>query len=379
MAHFKFRRLFSLVVLCLLGLVQLGSSAPGVRGQNPTQQTQKPQSSAAQSDDQFDESFNRARALALHGEYKDAITEFQRAAALKQGDCGDCFRAIGEAFIHLKKYKDAAGAFHQALGLKPDNPAELYNSMGVALYFDGEKDKASLNEAVDAFKKALELSNNTLEQAYFNLGSALLRLGKTDEGVEALKTYLKIAPHGPDARQAQMDIDNPKSTTQAASKGSSSKSGESKARESRAGGAAPDFNVKSITGEDLSLVKFRGKIVLLDFWATWCGPCRQEMPNVKRVWEKYRNDNFVIIGISLDKDRRSLDQYLQSEDITWPQYYERGGRFSVAGQYGVNAIPQSFLIDQDGAVKGVGLRGGALYDKVGDLLKKLRKTEAKGL
>ncbi|HEY6332160.1 MAG TPA: tetratricopeptide repeat protein, partial [Blastocatellia bacterium] len=159
-------------------------------------------------EDEFEQSFLKARDLAAHQDFKGAITEFQHAAGLKKGKCADCYRAIGEAYIHLKSYKDAAGAYRQALTMDPGNPAELYNSLGVALYFAGEKDKESLNQAIEAFKQAIKLSNNTLEQAYFNLGSALLRLGKRDEGIEAMKTYLKLAPRGPDAKQAQMAIDN---------------------------------------------------------------------------------------------------------------------------------------------------------------------------
>jgi cytochrome c-type biogenesis protein CcmH/NrfG/thiol-disulfide isomerase/thioredoxin len=353
-------RLVATAAVCMLTFVQFGFGAPGALRQNPSKPAGS-QPSDDPADDEFQQAFTKARALAAHQEYKDAISEFQRAAALKHGDCADCYRAIGEANIHLKKYKDAAAAIRQALTLKPDNPVELYNALGVALFFDG--DKASLNDAVAAFNQAIQLSHESFEQAYFNLGFALIKQGKSEEGVQALRTYLKLAPNGPDARDARNAIENPK-PKMADSKGSGQK-------------LAPDFKVKSITGDELSLAKFRGKIVLLDFWATWCGPCRQEMPAVKRVWAKYSNDNFVIIGVSLDKNRGALDEYLQSEGITWPQYYEKDGRLSVSNIYGVHAIPESVLIDQDGAIKAVGLRGPALYDKIGDLLKKLRKSEAK--
>jgi len=75
----------------------------------------------------------------------------------------------------------------------------------------------------------------------------------------------------------------------------------------------PDFSVTSLTGENISLSKLKGKVVLIDFWATWCGPCRQEMPAVKKIWDKHKNNNFIIIGISLDMDREPLDNYLKTK------------------------------------------------------------------
>jgi tetratricopeptide (TPR) repeat protein len=312
------------------------------------------QSAANSPDTEFDQAFTKGRGLAYRQQYKDAISEFEHAATLKQGQCPECYQFIGESYLHMKKYKESADASRKALDLKPANPAELYNQLGVALYLGG--DKANLGEAVKAFNQAIKLSNGSIETAYFNLGYALIKSGQADEGVAALKTYLKLAPNGSSASEAQAAISNPKMIGQ---------------------NLAPDFSVKSITGEDLSLAKYRGKIILLDFWATWCGPCRQEMPAVKQVWAKYGGDQFVIIGISLDKNRGDLTRYLQSEGISWPQYYQNGGRFNVQSIYGVSSIPHSVLIDQDGVIKAIGLRGGALYSKIGDLVKKLpKKTEA---
>jgi len=352
MTHTR-KRIYVLIAISVLICSFIGFDAEGITRQDSSKQAAAQQAGNQQHDD-FEETISRGRALVAHQDYDDAVTEFKRAAAIKNGNCVDCYRGIADADFRLKKYKDGAAALRQALSLKPENPADLYNLLGVALYFGG--DKSDLNEAVAAFRQALQLSNNTLELAYFNLGFALIKQGKSAEGVEALKGYLKLAPNGANASQARAVIANPRMAGEA---------------------IAPDFKVRSIDGDDLSLAKFKGKIILLDFWATWCGPCRQEMPNVKRMWAKYSSDQFVIIGVSLDRNRDSLDRYLKSEGITWPQYYERDGRMRISDMYGVRAIPESVLIDQDGAIKAVGLRGSALYDKIGDLLKKLRKSENK--
>jgi peroxiredoxin len=135
-------------------------------------------------------------------------------------------------------------------------------------------------------------------------------------------------------------------------------------------GAEPiKFEVTSITGEKLSPQMYKGRVLLLDFWATWCGPCLQEMPNVIDVYKKYKKDGFEIVGISLDRNRSALDRYLEKNDIKWPQYYD--GKFwnnEVSTLYGVKAIPATFLIDKKGKIRYKTLRGRQLEVAVKELL-----------
>ncbi len=129
------------------------------------------------------------------------------------------------------------------------------------------------------------------------------------------------------------------------------------------------FEVKSITGDPLSPARYKGKVLLIDFWATWCGPCRAEMPNVKRIYSKYKNRGFEIMGISLDKSRRDLDRYLASNSITWPQYFD--GKYwnnDIATQYGVRSIPTTYLIDRKGKIRFKSLRGAQLEKAVAKLV-----------
>lgn len=161
----------------------------------------------------------------------------------------------------------------------------------------------------------------------------------------------------PKATEAKLDTStNTASKASGASKSSSKK-------------APPDFSVTSLTGENISLSKLKGKVVLIDFWATWCGPCRQEMPAVKKIWDKHKNNNFIIIGISLDMDREPLDNYIKTKDITWPQYYDGlGWKNKVARLYGVTGIPFTLLLDKNGEVAGAGLRGENLARKIDELV-----------
>ncbi|MDH3197165.1 MAG: TlpA family protein disulfide reductase [Candidatus Krumholzibacteria bacterium] len=136
-------------------------------------------------------------------------------------------------------------------------------------------------------------------------------------------------------------------------------------------GAEPiPFEVVGIKGEKLSPAEFKGKVLLLDFWATWCGPCKVEMPNVKRVYEKYNKAGFEIVGISLDRSRNDLDAYIDKYDISWPQFFD--GKYwqnDVAVQYGVRSIPATYLIDRKGKIRYKLLRGRQLELAVEKLLK----------
>lgn len=130
---------------------------------------------------------------------------------------------------------------------------------------------------------------------------------------------------------------------------------------------ALDFQVIGLNGEALSLAQYRGQVVLLDFWATWCPPCIAEMPNVKQTYAKYRNQKFEIIGISLDRSMAPLEEYIANEGLAWRQYWDNGGR--IANMYNVRAIPSTFLIDGAGTIRQVNLRGPALEMAVAELVR----------
>ena len=144
---------------------------------------------------------------------------------------------------------------------------------------------------------------------------------------------------------------------------------------------AIDFKVKNLDGKELSLKQYRGKVVLLDFWAVWCGPCRAEMPNVKQVYEKYKDQHFEIIGISLDNDKLKLLAYLKEQGATWPQFFDgQGWNNEVAQMYKVRSIPAMYLIDGEGVIRKANVRGPALGVAVDELVQenkaKLKATES---
>ncbi len=136
------------------------------------------------------------------------------------------------------------------------------------------------------------------------------------------------------------------------------------------GDPAPELAGKSLEGKEIRLADLRGKVVLLDFWATWCAPCVGELPNLKRAYDRYLADGkLVIIGISVDDDADRLRSFLKEKDVPWTQI-SLGGTESnpIAKSYNVSGVPATFLIGPDGKVVAKDLTGQALHDELAKLL-----------
>jgi peroxiredoxin len=182
----------------------------------------------------------------------------------------------------------------------------------------------------------------------------------TEKGVSMLTQVKKDFPESSQAKNIDQVIDSIKQQ----------EAGKAIQRKLVVGSAFPDFNEKDLDGKPLSIAGYKGKLVLIDFWATWCMPCVEELPNVIKTYEKYHDKGLEIIGISLDREEKALKNFISSKGMKWAQYFDgKGWQNKLAAQYGVQSIPATYLLDREGKILAKDLRGEALEKEVSAQLK----------
>jgi peroxiredoxin len=136
------------------------------------------------------------------------------------------------------------------------------------------------------------------------------------------------------------------------------------------GSVVTDFTQTDTAGNPINISSYRGKYVLIDFWASWCRPCRQENPNVVATYEKFKNKNFTVVGVSLDQNKKAWIDAIKMDGLNWSHLSDlKGWGNQVAALFKVTSIPQNLLLDPEGRIIAKNLRGGALQGRLSGLLK----------
>ena len=240
----------------------------------------------------------------------------------------EVYYLLGNALVQLERIEEGITVFEELI---KDYPSARYVErclLALGLAYD----KLSKHDAADAAYEKLVNHPKYGSRSQAKFAKLLLAQDKTERKGEL--------PKPPGARMSPRDwIGHP----------------------------ALDFQVTDLKGEELSLKNFRGQVVLLDFWATWCGPCIVEMPKVKQTYEKYKDQKFQVISISLDRSIEPLETYIKKENLGWIHYWDKNRQ--VSNMYQVRGIPATFLIDGESFIRKTNLRGAALKKAVTELLK----------
>jgi len=230
----------------------------------------------------------------------------------------------------------------------------------------GKTSEEALAEQIKGFDLLLEehKGEKTDEVAQILLAKASLYLQVFNDTKTGLAMIKQLKTNFPDTTQAK--------TVDQMIAGIEKEEAAKKIQQSMIVGAKfPDFKETGLDGEELSVANYKGKVVLVDFWATWCGPCVSELPNVLATYEEFHSKGFEIVGISLDSDEQALKTFMERRKVTWRQFYDgKGWQNKLAGQYGIRSIPATFLLDGEGKIVAKDLRGPALRAEVAKLLEK---------
>ena len=262
----------------------------------------------------------------------EQIAHWKQASALASGQCAECLERVATLSFRAGQWEEAIHAATQFAAIAPvpkdQAYAELLHGSAVFHLNDDQPTPNELAEA-DTVLKAAIAHDPELRTALYLDGRALAALHKDDDAREAFTRYIQLAPEDDHYKaRAQNYLANL-----------------SLARATM----APPFTVKTLDGRTVSLDSLHGQVVLLDFWATWCVPCRQFLPRLQKLAADLKDQPFTLLSVSWDEDQDAWKTYIAANQMTWPQVLD--ATHSLSNIYGVDGLPHTFTIDPDGALQ----------------------------
>ena len=260
---------------------------------------------------------------------------------------------------------EAVAALEAGLQRQPDNASlSCYVYPALARLYIKIDREGDIDNLINQFKSVMDPD---YDRDYFALADMLEMMDRNEELLQMFMELEKKHPKDHSVHRNLAEIYQKLGNTKLA------KEYQLKAEPMLAmiGQPVPDFTATDLDGNPISLEQYRGKVVLLDFWAVWCGPCIAEMPNVKRVYNNYKDEGFDVIGISLDIEESQLHDYIKENNIQWRQIYTGDNpNDPLLQKYNITGVPTQWLIDRDGKLITHKARGDALEQLVTDALKK---------
>jgi len=269
-----------------------------------------------------------------HGNVGAAFDDYRKANKQDGGHCSECLNRAYSIAMKGGAYKDAESVARDWLPIAQTDSdrAAIHFRLGLALQRRGtaEKKDSLFNESCDEFKATLSL-DPSFAGAHFALGTSLSNLHQDDAARAEFKAYLTQAATDSSLRErAARYVEHPELA---------------RAR------MAPPFALTTIDGRHISMDGLAGKVVLIDFWATWCGPCREALPHVRDIAQRFQGQPFVVLSVSLDDDDAKWKDFVAKNNMTWLQYRDGKWTGPIATKFDVKAIPATFSIDADGVLE----------------------------
>ena len=304
----------------------------------------------------FRTAISDAKLLARNQEYELAIAAYQEANEIADGKDKVCLRALIDLQITSGNYDDAIDTAHSFRAIASTAAEKSYAeaTRGRVLFLQAEPESGSqydvalLNNADTAFKAALSLDPQNASALLMN-GEVLVQLGQIEAArtqFKACLTYMK--PDDPSYGRARRFAENPALALQQ---------------------MAPAFTVTALDGSRFNLDKMNGRVVLIDFWATWCVPCLKELPHLKEIAKDFAGQPLVILSISWDEDQQVWKDFIAKNGMTWPQYHDADHRLGQL--FEIEGLPSYFTIDSNGVLTSESLGGDS------DIEGKLKKLVAR--
>jgi thiol-disulfide isomerase/thioredoxin len=281
----------------------------------------------------------------------DAIDQFKKADKQDGRHCAICEQHLVALGLERGDYKLATEYAGEMLSnaQTPSATAAAHAYRGISEVREGmlEHKPALFTAANDDLQVALNASPHS-GLVLFSDGLALANLSQDEAARARFQSYLALAkPDSIEGRRAARYVSEPGLARQR---------------------MAPPFEATTIDGKRISLDDFQGKVVLLDFWATWCGPCVEALPHVQHIAEKFAGQPLVVLSVSLDKDDAKWKSFVASHNMTWLQARDGGWDGAISEQFGVRAIPHTFTIDADGVLQDEHVGDAAIEGKLKKLI-----------
>ncbi len=297
------------------------------------------------------------KALKIH-RTDEALEKFKKADKQEGGHCRACQKMMIKYGAELGEWKTAELAGEEMVAqAQGDEVAVTHYQLGMVLLTEGlSKHKDELfQRAHEEMTKALAAHVN-FPNAIFSDGRALAHL-KQDEAAKAqFERFVKMRPEDDlDRQRALRYISQPELA---------------RAR------MAPPFAVTTLNGERVALDDLKGKVVLLDFWATWCGPCREALPHMQKIARTFQGQPLVVLSVSLDNDEQKWKDFIQKNGMDWMHYRDGGFTGPISRMFAVNAIPHTFTIDADGVLQDEQIGDASIEGKLKKLVARAKEVQA---